>query len=369
MATAKTDVAVVGGGIFGLSCAYACARRGLAVTVVEADRIASGASGGIVGAMSPHVPERWIPKKQFQLEALRAAPDYWATVEDLSGLPTGYGRVGRIMPLPDVAALDLANHRSKGAAALWRGLGEWRIEGVGFAADWLDPKQAGCGVAFDTFSARINPRLACLALAEAARRCGAEIVEGWPVARVSDRGVAGPMGDITCDRVILAAGVPGFEILEQMLGQKAGAGVKGQSALFDLNLPADTPTIFANGVYIVAHSGGGVAVGSTSENSWDDPTTTDAQLDAVIARARVMCPALRDIEPIEYWAGLRPKARCRDTMLGPIPGFEKVFVATGAFKIGFGISNKVGEALADLVTGQPTFLPPSFTVESHLTGK
>ena len=44
---AKTmvDVAVVGGGIAGLTCALFCARAGLSVLLLEADRIGGGATG------------------------------------------------------------------------------------------------------------------------------------------------------------------------------------------------------------------------------------------------------------------------------------------------------------------------------------
>src|SRR5207248_447459 len=42
---ARTSIAVLGGGIAGLTTAYLLARQGRAVTVVEADRIAAGVSG------------------------------------------------------------------------------------------------------------------------------------------------------------------------------------------------------------------------------------------------------------------------------------------------------------------------------------
>ena len=37
---------------------------------------------------------------------------------------------------------------------------------------------------------------------------------------------------------------------------------------------------------------GTVAIGSTSEREWDDPTSTDGQLDGLIAKARAACPVL-----------------------------------------------------------------------------
>jgi len=51
--------------------------------------VAQGASGGLVGALAPHTPDLWLPKKQFQLESLLLAREFWPEVERISGLPTG----------------------------------------------------------------------------------------------------------------------------------------------------------------------------------------------------------------------------------------------------------------------------------------
>ena len=110
MATA--DVTVMGGGIFGLACAHACARRGARVRLIEARAIGAGASGGVVGALAPHVPENWNPKKAFQLDSLLMAEAYWADVAEVSGIDPGYARTGRLQPLADA-----------------RGGGRWRRRG------------------------------------------------------------------------------------------------------------------------------------------------------------------------------------------------------------------------------------------------
>ncbi|MDP5360472.1 MAG: FAD-binding oxidoreductase, partial [Paracoccaceae bacterium] len=68
MATA--DITVMGAGVFGLSVAYASARRGAFVRVIDPAGVAAGASGGLVGALAPHVPENWNDKKAFQFESL-----------------------------------------------------------------------------------------------------------------------------------------------------------------------------------------------------------------------------------------------------------------------------------------------------------
>ncbi len=52
------DVVVVGGGAVGMSAAYALARRGVAVVVLERDRIGSGASAGTACMVTPSHSDR-----------------------------------------------------------------------------------------------------------------------------------------------------------------------------------------------------------------------------------------------------------------------------------------------------------------------
>ncbi|MFQ5624401.1 MAG: NAD(P)/FAD-dependent oxidoreductase [Paracoccaceae bacterium] len=365
MATGKdADVVIVGAGIFGLACAWSCLREGLRVIVADRNGPGAGASGGLVGALSPHVPDRWNPKKQFQFEALAAAEAYWASVERTAGRRTGFGRVGRLMPIADAAARGRAEERAADAAANWRGAGEWRVrEGAEFAG-WLAPDTAPFGVIHETLSARIRPGGAVAALADAVVALGGELRAGWEVTGLSPGCAEGPRGRLGGEAVIVAAGAGGFAMLAPFLGPGAGSGEKGQ-AMALRGAPGNVPLISAHGVFVVAHDDGTVAVGSTAEAEWTDATATDGQLDTLRGRAERLCPALRGAAEIGRWAGLRPKARRRDPMLGPVPGCDGVFVANGGFKIGFGLAPKVGEALAALVQGREAHLPPTFAPAYH----
>ena len=93
------DITVRGAGILGLSIAWICTERGATVQVIDPNGPAAGSSGGVVGALAPHVPENWNPKKQFQLESLLMAKGFWADVEAVSGRSSGYARTGRIQAL------------------------------------------------------------------------------------------------------------------------------------------------------------------------------------------------------------------------------------------------------------------------------
>ncbi|MEO9863790.1 FAD-dependent oxidoreductase, partial [Yoonia sp.] len=77
---AIADVTIMGAGVFGLSVGYACAVRGAAVQIIDPNGVAAGASGGLVGALAPHVPENWNSKKAFQFESLMMAEAFWTEV-------------------------------------------------------------------------------------------------------------------------------------------------------------------------------------------------------------------------------------------------------------------------------------------------
>ncbi|MEM9794729.1 MAG: FAD-binding oxidoreductase [Pseudomonadota bacterium] len=356
-------VCVIGAGIFGLSVAWAARRRGFSVRLIEARAVAAGASGGVVGALSPHVPDQWNPKKQFQLEALSSAAEHWRQIDAVSGIDSGYGRTGRLMPLASAATAELAAARAADADRNWGSVAKWNV----IPDHSLVPHRAApFGMVFETLSARIFPRRACLSLAEALRRSGVEITENTAADAVSCGRVSTRSGDIHAEYIVLAAGVQGFDLMAPLLGEHAGQGVKGQAALLHADLPRGSPVLFDNGVYVIPHADGTVAVGSTSENTYQTADTTDHQLDALLRNARNLCPHLSGAQVVARWAQARPKARRRDPMLGPIAGHPGVFVATGAFKIGFGIAHKVGKAVVDMLAGTDPAIPQSFGVEHHL---
>jgi len=342
---ASVDVTIRGAGIFGLSIAWACALRGARVRVIETIGIGAGSSGGLVGALSPHVPEAWNPKKAFQLESLLMAGDWWAQVEAASGISSGYGKLGRLQPLEDARAVDIARRRGETAGDLWQGRAEWRVVPVTGAA-W-EPASPSGWLVRDTLSARILPRQALQALAGAVQAQGGAVIIG----EAEDAGA-----------VIHATGIAGLADLSASLGRQVGSGVKGQ-ALSLLHEMRQGPQLFVDGLHIVPHADGTVAVGSTSEPVWQHEAT-DGALDGLLARAVVAVPALHGAKVVDRWAGVRPRAASRAPVLGVWPRRAGHFVANGGFKIGFGMAPRVAEVMADLVLEGRDTVPEGFRVEA-----
>lgn len=346
------DVVIRGAGVFGLAIAFECARRGARVQVVDPAGVAGGASGGPVGALAPHVPDAWTPVKAFQRDSLLMSGAFWAQVARVSGLPTGYARHGRLQPVADAAGLERARARAEAARASWSGRAAWdvvREEALAGHGSWATGSPSGWWVR-DTLSARLDPMRACLALA------GAVVALGGIVRR------DGPE-DGAC--IVWATGALGLAALRRRTGGSLGTGVKGQAARLALDRRG-APQIYADALHVVPHGDGTVAVGSTSERDYTDATACDAQLDAVIARARAAVPALAEARVLQRWAGIRPRARSRAPVLGPDPARPGHFIANGGFKIGFGVAPKVAEVMADLLLDGRDAIPDPLRLETVL---
>ena len=236
------DVTVRGAGIFGLSIAWACVERGAKVQIIDPFGPGAGSSGGVVGALAPHVPENWNSKKAFQLESLLMAEKFWQNVSDTGGQPAGYIRSGRVQPLADDRALSLARLREKSAATLWAGHATWRVERHS-PEPWMPASPSGW-VVHDTLSALIHPRRAVSALVAALAARGVQVSHDGP-----DRGC-----------VVWATGVSGLEQLTKENTRMVGTGVKGQAALLKHDARGK-PQLFVDGLHIIPHLDGTVAIG------------------------------------------------------------------------------------------------------------
>lgn len=344
---ATVDVTVRGAGAFGLAVGFACARRGAAVRVIDPHGVAAGASGGLVGALAPHVPENWNDKKAFQFDSLMMADAFWHEVSDIAGKDVGYARLGRLQPLADDSAVALARQRSETARDLWQGRAIWEVID---APDTPWTPQSATGLLIhDTLTARIHPRRATHALAAAITALGGEVTTSG-----TDEGA-----------VVWATGWQGLAALTAQHSRLVGNGIKGQAALMQFDA-RDRPQLFADALHIVPHNDGTVAIGSTSEREFDDPTSTDSQLDDIIARAIKAFPVLENAPVIERWAGVRPRARSRAPMIGGHPFRAGEFIANGGFKIGFGMAPKVGAVMADLILDGHDTIPKGFRAQASL---
>jgi glycine oxidase len=368
------DLLIVGGGIVGLWCAERAARIGLKTILVEKGKIGQGGSGGFLGALMPHQPVSWTDEKQYQFEALLALEKEVATLQETTGIDCGYLRCGRLIPTQTEKKQAERKEWHEAAKKNW--LVEtptahqlsWNISDAPLNTNWLNAELQTLGCEHETLTARIATRKLIQAL-RAAVQGKVEIREHTEVNSLSN-GESVTLSDGTTlspGKTIVAAGWGSFPLVEPISLKSLGRGVKGQAALFKPKHQIDPtlPIIYFGGLYVIAHENGLIAVGSTSENAFASPSQTDHQLEDLIARAAKICPALEGAEVIERWAGVRPNAVGRHPMIGPLPQAPNVIMATGGFKISFGIAHKMASDALTFATSAKPQMPEMFELDYH----
>jgi glycine/D-amino acid oxidase-like deaminating enzyme len=363
------DVLVIGAGIMGLWAARNAIRAGKRVTVVDSGEAGGGASGGFVGALMPHMPDRWDAKSQLQFEGLIAIEEAIADLEEDTGLDCGFRRCGRVIPIVHPNTLEQIRGRIEGANRHWRGFSLQLLQPPyrQTPAEWLDEGAAQFGAQLDTLSARVDPRRYVGALARYVRST-ATLIEGAQVIEIDARSPSVRLADgtvLAAGAIVVAAGWRAYRLLQPFMGQLAtagrlGQGVKGQAVLMRFAHDDDRPILFDDGNYVVPHTGNRIAIGSTSRTEWQTgkfaaPGAFDPGDTSFLARALELAPVLRNGEIVERWAGVRPRNRLKgrgtEPYCGKVPGYENLTALIGGFKIGFAIAHLVSleTVEADLV--------------------
>ncbi len=375
--TKHYDVLVIGGGVLGLWSAKILSEAGLQVALADKSHCGSGGSGGLMGALLPHMPSGWNEKKQFQFEALASMPRLIERLEKQTGLTTGYLRCGRLSPIRKPGFLRQTQSHTKKHIKVWRETTQnagqdfsYEVASINGYEQWVEPSFAPLGLAYETLTGRINPRLYIQAL-QASVLQKADIISGFDFDRYDEAAGVAVSKDgkhqIIARKLVMTAGYETFELLAPYIGESVGAGIKGQAALFKLEGCDNYPVCYDDGIYIVPHEDGFCAIGSSSEKIWTEPNSTDYHIEQVIKKAKLLCPALREAELLETWAGVRPRCDAKDPLVGKIPQ-KPIYVATGGFKITLGIAHFMAEALCDIILerAQSVPLPSCYTMAYHL---
>jgi glycine oxidase len=355
------DVAVIGGGIIGLSCAYFLAKAGLSVEVFDRGdlgREASWAGAGILppgnplGAATPIDKLRAIGSMRF--------PGFSEELRELTGIDNGYLRCGGVEFIEDDPAEILD---------------AWRAEGIvfdrvpPFARETLLPQLGDVpGEPYllpDCAQVR-NPRH-LQALIAACERVGVGLNPHSRVDRVKPRrkqpGTAAGIHDGTqtrpAERVLVAAGPWSETFLAAERERGPGVHpVRGQIVLLKTPSRVFTRVLMFGKRYLVPRLDGHVLVGSTEEPEagFLKANTAEAVADLLALATRAV-PALASAELVKCWSGLRPATPDGLPFIGPVPGWDNVFVATGHFRAGVQLSIGTAQAITELFTGKPTCVP------------
>lgn len=337
-------------GVLGLAIAWECVSRGARVRVIDHQPYQRSSSYGLVGALTPHVPEPWEDKKQFQFESLLMSETWWEEVKSASGINSCYEKCGRLQPIMDEPGLELAKKRAIEANKNWNNHAVWTIEKATDYPSWKPESPIGWLIA-DDLSARINPRLAIKSLRKALSNHGVPLIDSNQQKKSKFK------------FRVLATGTAGLVSLSRELDLPIVAHEKGQAMLIDYE-SSGQPIISGGGVNIVPQPKGVTAIGSTSERFFENPYKTDHQLNELFLRAVKLFPPIKNATIIEKWAHDRPRSVTRAPVLGVHPLYKDTFIANGGFKIGLGMAPKIAKVMADLILGGKNGIPYKFSLEN-----
>ena len=350
------DVVVVGGGVIGLSIAYRLAAQGVGVTVIDRREVGREASWAGAGLIPAHVERVDVnPTAALRSWSATLYPEWSAALLDETGVDNGFRRTGGV----DVALTD------EDEAELTTMAGRWRAECVVFErlapADLRTVEPAlGPDVRAAVFlpdRAQIRNPWHLRALEAAVLRFGGRVLTGRPArgfdtlqGRVS--AVRTDDGVIDCGAVVVAAGAWSSGLLDGLGVDAPTPPLKGQIVLMRTKIRMLRRIVEHRSNYLVPREDGRVLVGATQEDAGFD-TTTHAEAERDLVRlARMLCPVLETADVERSWAGLRPGSIDSRPYLGPIPGYDNAFVATGHKRSGLQLSTGTAEAIADLILGR-----------------
>lgn len=349
-------IAIIGGGVFGLSIGWYLARAGQAVTIFEQGQAGHGATWAAAGMLMPWKLSDAFSEDLFALQqdSYNCWPQFAQELNNVSDIPLYYQTDGRFF----VALFDNAVKRLERQFTFHRD--------IGFPVEWLTGAEARqrepnlgpkvLAAIFTPMAHHVDNRNLIGALKQAFLAAGGSLREQTKIeALVVENGCVQGLRledgeDFTAKTVILAAGawsgqLPGIPpSLREIVRPRKGQGVI-------LQMSPDAPLIkqpILGPVYLVPRPDGRLIVGTTVEREAGfDTQPTAGGVYHILRKAQDMVPKIEDLPIVELGAGLRPTGSGRLPVIGPTE-VEGLIIATGGHSYGILLSPSVAHTVSHL---------------------
>lgn len=343
----SVEVAVVGGGVTGLSCARALAEDGVRVRVLEARRVGSGASGRNGG---------FVLRGLAPAYASLRAPGLWRLTEEgverfaaLAG--DAFRRVGHLH-------LVRADERAEAEEELSA------LAADGFAGEWLDradlPEVVRShfdGGVLDRRAGLVQPGDWARGLAERAAWAGAGIAEETKVEALQGTSVRTNRGTVQAERVVLATDgytrplVPEVAALVQPARNQVLATAPLPARYFERATSARGGMAYWQQTADARLVAGGWRDADLEGEFTAEEEVTDPVQGAI---ERFLGEILGAVPPITHrWAGILGFTPDHLPLVGELPSRPRVWTALGYSGHGNVLALVCGEAVAHALLGEP----------------
>jgi glycine oxidase len=349
------DVLVIGGGIVGSAIAWRLAKEGQSVTLLDKGEIGREASWAAGGMLTPvHLADYPPALADLCGASLTLYEPLCREILAASGVDPEYRVTGLLLLVTDDAGEEAARELE-----VWKRERNQPVERLtrdeAIAVEPQITPELRRALRLPDIAQIRNNRMA-VALAEGAKRKGAEIRANTPVTgflRVPGRlnGVKTPRGDIYAGTTILAAGAWSPELLKPLGLDLKVKPIKGQMLLAGGPPDFCRHMILDGESYLIPRADGRILVGSTLEDvGFDKSVILEAVGDLALRGSRLM-PALGKLPMVTSWAGLRPATPDRLPYLGKGP-LDGLIVSTGHYRNGILLAPITAELVADLLAGR-----------------